>query len=68
VGAELDQTALGSVIATSVGAGLVLLSRRRHWAFPQGDDAATVGQAVSRMLAKRTARAEGHETARKADD
>ena len=68
VGAELDQTALGSVIATLVGAGLVLLSRHRNWAFPQGDDAATVGQAVSRMLAKRTARAEVHEADRKNDD
>ncbi len=68
VGAELDQTALGSVIATLVGAGLVLLSRHRHWAFPQGDDAATVGQAVSRMLANRRARAEGHEAERRTDD
>ena len=68
VGAELDQTALGSVIATLVGAGLVLLSRHRHWAFPQGDDAATVGQAVSRMLAKRRARAEGHEEERRSKD
>lgn len=67
-GAELGQTALGSVIATLVGAGLVLLSRYKHWALPQGDDAATVGQAVQRMLARRTARADEHEIKRKARD
>lgn len=67
-GAELGQTALGSVIATLVGAGLVLLSRHKHWALPQGDDAVTVGHAVQRMLARRTARADEHETRRKAKD
>ncbi|MGV8847299.1 trimeric intracellular cation channel family protein [Tessaracoccus sp.] len=67
-GAELGQTALGSVIATLVGAGLVLLSRYKHWALPQGDDAVTVGHAVQRMLARRTARADEHETRRKAKD
>ena len=65
-GAELGYTAAGSVIATLVGAGLVVLSRHKHWALPQGDDAATVGHAVRRMMARREARAEAHESARKA--
>ena len=68
VGADLGYTALGSVIATLVGAGLVLLSKYKHWALPQGDDAVTVGHAVQRMLARRTARADEHETKRKAKD
>ena len=68
VGAELGHTALGSVIATLVGAGLVLLSRYKHWALPQGDDAVTIGHAVQRMLARRTARADAHEAARKKRD
>lgn len=68
VGADLGYTALGSVVATLAGAGLVLLSRYKHWALPEGDDAVTVGHAVQRMLARRTSRAEGHEAARKAGD
>ncbi len=68
LGTELDYTALGSVVATLVGAGLVLLSRYKHWALPQGDDAATVGHAVRRMLTRREARADAHESSRKADD
>ncbi|MDO5734902.1 MAG: trimeric intracellular cation channel family protein [Propionibacteriaceae bacterium] len=68
VGAELGQTALGSVVATLVGAGLVLLSKYKHWALPQGDDAATVGEAVQRMLARRSARAGEHEVERKSKD
>ena len=68
VGADLGYTALGSVIATLIGAGLVLLSKYKHWALPQGDDAVTVGHAVQRMLARRTARADEHESKRKAKD
>ena len=68
VGAELGYTAAGSVVATLVGAGLVLLSRYKHWALPQGDDAVTVGHAVQRMLARRTARADAHEVKRRAKD
>lgn len=68
VGAQLGYTAAGSVVATLVGAGLVLLSRYKHWALPQGDDAATVGHAVQRMLARRSARADAHEVKRKAKD
>ena len=67
-GAELGQTALGSVIATLVGAGLVLLSKHKHWALPQGDDAVTVGHAVQKMLARRTARADAHEQKRRTTD
>lgn len=67
-GAALGYTAAGSVVATLVGAGLVLLSRHRHWALPQGDDAVTVGHAVRRMMARREARAEAHESARKSKD
>lgn len=68
VGADLGYTALGSVIATLVGAGLVLLSKYKHWALPQGDDAVTVGHAVQRMLARREARADEHEVKRKAKE
>ena len=67
VGARLEYTAAGSVVATLVGAGLVLLSRHKHWALPQGDDAATVGHAVQRALARRSARADAHEAKRKAN-
>ncbi|HMQ65922.1 MAG TPA: TRIC cation channel family protein, partial [Arachnia sp.] len=42
----------GSVAATLVGAGLVLLARRRGLVLPAADDALNLGHAVRRGIAK----------------
>lgn len=48
----LNLPTIGSIVATFVGAGLVLLARWRRLSLPVGEDAITVGEAVARGIAK----------------